>query len=279
MTIIGNFDYTLIDNTAIVFRLANKTLTDIRIDETVELNGTTYTIISIEANAFSNKSIESITIPKTVTSIGNNAFSNSKLKQITIPDDSNLISIGDYAFSNTLIESITIPKTVTSIGNSAFSNSKLKQITIPDDSNLVSIGGSAFSNTLIESITIPKTVTSIGNGAFENSKLKHVYFKGNKPKISIDAFGGIGSLFNPTIGHFDKNDNTWKGTFKIDQLYFGLKWYYIQYISIIIAYILLIFGTSKLNISTTYKIPLYVFITMSLIILIFVLLGGGGPWQ
>ena len=140
---------------------------DVVIPSTVEYNGTTYNVTSIDSYAFYNcSSLTSIDIPSSVTSIGNSAFYNcSSLTSIEIP--SSVTSIGSNAFQNcSSLTSIEIPSSVTSIGNSAFyACSSLTSIEIP--SSVTSIGNSAFYYcSSLTSIEIPSSVTSIGAGAF-----------------------------------------------------------------------------------------------------------------
>ena len=106
-------------------------LTTATIPETVNYNGTTYSVTSIGEYAFMYcSSLTSINIPNSVTSIGWSAFANcSSLTSITIPNS--VTSIGSSAFNGcSSITSITIPNSVTSIGYEAFSDcSSLTSVT------------------------------------------------------------------------------------------------------------------------------------------------------
>jgi len=127
-------------------------------------------VTSIGDNAFQNKFLTSVTIPKRVTSIGDHAFNNNLLTSVTIPDS--VTSIGNDAFSTNAFTSVTIPNSVTSIGISAFDNNHLTRITI--GKSVTSIGGYAFNNNLLTRVTIPNSVTSIGNYAFAYNRLTRI---------------------------------------------------------------------------------------------------------
>ena len=100
---------------------ANSSITTANIPATVSYNGTTYSVTSIGAQAFSFcSSLTSIDIPNSVTSIGDYVFSGcSSLTSVTISNS--VTSIGRSAFQNcSSLTSVTIPNSVTSIGNSTF---------------------------------------------------------------------------------------------------------------------------------------------------------------
>jgi hypothetical protein len=165
------------------------------IPETVDYNGSAYTITSIGNNAFHNCTqlvTENLILPSGLTSIGAYAFNNCPgLKgSLTIPSgvtsigdhafnvctgltgltiSSGVTSIGTYAFNQCtgLKGSLTIPGSVTSIGERAFYGcTGLTGLTI--SSGVASIGTYAFNQCtgLKGSLTIPGSVTSIGEHAF-----------------------------------------------------------------------------------------------------------------
>ena len=144
-------------------------------------------VTSIDAYAFYDSNIVSITIPDSVTSIGGSAFygcdslpvenglryadtylvkaSDTSLNTYAIKEGTKWI--GDNAFNDcSNLTSIIIPDSVTYIGVSAFSGcTGLTSITIPD--SVTYIGADAFCNCYgLTSITIPDSVTSIEERTF-----------------------------------------------------------------------------------------------------------------
>ena len=114
------------------------------IPESVEHEGTSYSVTSIRESAFRDcRGLTSVTIGNSVTSIGGYAFYGCNgLTSVTIPNS--VTSIGVLAFYGCPgLTSVTIGNGVESIGNQAF------------------YGCSGFT-----SVTIPNSVTSIGNQAF-----------------------------------------------------------------------------------------------------------------
>ena len=172
------------------------------IPATINYNGFTYSVTSIDNNAFCECSrLTSITIPNSVSSIGDNAFCGcSGLTSITIP---NYVSmIGDYAFERcrglTIIE---IPNSVTSIGDYAFYECNgLTSITISN--SVTSIGNYTFCGCNgLTSITIPNSVTSIGDYAFyECNGLSSITIPNTVSSIGLGAFYGTAWFDNQQDG-------------------------------------------------------------------------------
>ncbi len=117
---------------------------DIVIPASVEYEGVTYSVTSINSNAFREcYYLNSVIIPNGVTSIGNYAF-----------------------WSCYSLTSIEIPNSVLSIGESAFNGcSSLASVEISN--NVTSISSFAFRGcSSLTSVVIPNSVTSIGRDAF-----------------------------------------------------------------------------------------------------------------
>ena len=188
---------------------------DITIPESVEYNGTTYSVTSIRGSAFYGCSgLTSITIPNSVTSIGYYAFYGcSGLTSVTIPNS--VTSIGWYAFWRCSgLTSVTIPNSVTSIGSSAFAGcSSLTSIHITDiaawcniqflssDSNPLYYVHHLFLNgEEVKDLIIPNSVTSIGEYTFSGcSGLTSITIPNSVTSIENDAFRECAGLTSITI--------------------------------------------------------------------------------
>ncbi|MCM1179752.1 MAG: leucine-rich repeat domain-containing protein [Clostridium sp.] len=143
------------------------------VPETVTIDGISYEVTSIAANAFKNdKKLTQITIGSSVKSVGANAFSGCKK-----------------------LKKVTIGKEVTDIGESVFSGcTKLKTVSM--GKNVTAIGAKAFYKcTALTKITLPAAVRKIGKQAFYGcKKLKTVTIKTDKltsKMVGSKAFKGI----------------------------------------------------------------------------------------
>ena len=192
---------------------------EVVIPESVEHEGTAYSVTSIGSSAFKFCSdLTSVTIPNSVTSIGYQAFlACSGLTSVTIGNS--VESIEPEAFYDCSgLTSVTIPNSVTSIGYQAFCYcSGLTSVTIPN--SVTSIGINAFADCSgLTSVTIGNGVESIGQLAFSYcSKLHDVYcYAENVPITESNAFGdspiGTATLHVPAASRQSyKSTEPWKG--------------------------------------------------------------------
>ena len=190
---------------------------EVVIPESVEHEGTTYSVTSIDEEAFIFcQRLTSVTIGNSVESIGEKAFYGCiLLTSVTIPNS--VTSIGISAFRNCSgLTSVTIGSGVTSIGESAFNNChSLTSVTIPN--SVTSIGIDSFGLcTNLTSVTIGSGVTSIGKSAFSTClNLRDIYCYAERvPSADSDAFGFMRwSTLHVPVGSLDiyKATSPWSG--------------------------------------------------------------------
>lgn len=138
----------------------NKKATQIKVPDTVSVNGVTYKVTSIADKAFyKNKKIKTVTVGKNVTSIGKNAFQNcTNLKTVTIKS-TGLKKIGANAFNGdkklTKITLKTTKLTKNSIGKNVLKGTN-KKLIIKVPGNKVSAYKSYFKNKGNKNVKIKK---------------------------------------------------------------------------------------------------------------------------
>ncbi len=188
-------------------------------------------IETIEAAAFKDTGLTSVTVPADVTSIGAFAFNNcTSLVSITLSDKITAISASTFE-GCTALESVSIPDAVTTIGDSAFAGcTALASVAYGDDTSIQTIGAKAFMNCAsLANVIICNGVTAIGADAYtgclvENATLPTGYIS-YIPKavlstviftkgtvIEEDAFNGCTSLTSVTI--FDAVEEIKASAFK-----------------------------------------------------------------
>lgn len=163
-------------------------------------DGTEYTLVSIDEDAFYWAKITSVNIPATVKTIDKGAFrSCSKLASVTFDEGSQLTTIGDNAFYGAVFPTIAIPEGVTSIGGSCFFTcTSMTSISLP--STLTSIGTSCFYKSGLTSVSVPASVTDLGTKAFLFcSKLASVTLPSNLTELKDGTFNGTTALTSIAI--------------------------------------------------------------------------------
>lgn len=122
----------------------------------------------IMADAFTNSTVESITLPNNLAYIAPMAFANCpNLNSINLPDSVGII--GDSILYNCKnITTIKFPKYLSAIHSQMFKTlSNLNTVTLP--SSLKTLNDSSFYNCAkITSISLPDSLSSIGKCAFSN---------------------------------------------------------------------------------------------------------------
>lgn len=206
----------------------------VNIPKTVIIDGYTYSVTSIGAEAFIYcGNLTSVNIPNTVTNIGTFAFAECRgLISFTIPNSVKTIRMGAF-MSCASLTSVTIPSSVTNIENAVFADcgsmvsikvesrntkydsrnncnaiiekntntliSGCKNTVIPNSATI--IGDGAFSSCLgLTSVTIPNSVISIGKRAFSNCiGLTSLTIPNSVISIGDIAFSGCSRLTTVTI--------------------------------------------------------------------------------
>ena len=207
----------------------------VNIPESVEYNGTTYSVTVIGGSAFNRCSrITTVVIPNGIKTIAPYAFEGCYgLTSIYIPSSVTFIAFGEFSDCNNLssiivesgnpiydsrnncnalIETSTntllkgcgntiLPNTVTAIGYRAFYECKeLTSITIP--SNIKTIGEGSFSLcSNLSSVTIEEGATEIAYYAFQScGSLTSVTIPNSVETIGGLAFMGCGKLASISFG-------------------------------------------------------------------------------
>ena len=156
----------LAGGTAAFLKPSESSIKKITIPASVKLDGITYKVTSISADACKNhKMLQSVSVVKNVFSIGRNAFYGcTNLKNVSV--GKNVKTIGDKAFYKcTALPQIIIPEKVSKIGKQAFyGDKKLASIVIQ---------------------TKKLTNGRIGNGAFGGIGSGAVY---TVPRVKVQAY-------------------------------------------------------------------------------------------
>lgn len=171
---VNDLTYTTLDEEAHTVQLTGAKSQDaeLKIPETVEYEGVTYTVTSVNLSlsAFSSgtKNISIVTVSKTVEEI--ERLKGTRLTSILFAEGSQLKTIGHGAFSSNRFEEISLPESVETIEAYAFQNcSMLTAIDIPD--NVTTIKTYTFDGcTALTDIKLPSKLEVIENNAFYISK-------------------------------------------------------------------------------------------------------------
>ena len=137
-------------------------LTSVNVPATIDIEGKTYKVTSIDHNTFEKcAGLSSVYLSEGITSIGDDAFDRcTSLASVYLPEG--LVSIGICAFMNCdNLQEIILPSTLKYIGGSAFNDcDQLKAIVIPE--GIESLEGSTFYYSGLTRLELPKSLKEIG---------------------------------------------------------------------------------------------------------------------
>ncbi|MDE6682018.1 MAG: leucine-rich repeat domain-containing protein, partial [Muribaculaceae bacterium] len=154
----------------------------------------TYTVTEIDAEAFKESTVTSVTLPASIVKVGANAFTDSSLSEIKgaegVELSKTITSLGAYAFSGCEdLTTLFLPESLTSVPEGLYKGCGLSSVEIPE--TIVSLGASSFENNAsLISLNIPASVAEIGENAFagctalQTIKVNSVY----PPAISENTF-------------------------------------------------------------------------------------------
>ena len=166
------------------------------IPQSINSDGITYSVTSIDSNVFYNCNLTSLTIPNSITFIGERAFDGCDVKELNI----DCTEIGSWFSGKSSLQKIVIGNNVKTIGEWAFINcSGLTSLTVGN--SVTSIGNYAFDGCSgLTSLAIPSSVTSIGDGAFYNcSGLTSLAIPSSVTSIGEQAFSSCNALESITV--------------------------------------------------------------------------------
>ena len=163
---------------------------DLLISESVEYNGTLYSITGLSTAVFKDcQHITSLTIPNSVNYVQGWAFENcTSLTSLTLPNS--IYDMGAYVFAGcSSLTTVSIPNNWSAIPQGIFCDcSSLNSIIIPD--NITFIWYEAFKGCVgLTSLIIPNSVGSIFGQAFQNcTGLTSINLPNNLHSIGYQAF-------------------------------------------------------------------------------------------
>ena len=137
------------------------------IPDSVEWNDTIYVVIGIGTGAFARTRVNTVSFPRTIEFIEDYAFSQSTLESVTIPEW--VCVMGNYVFEECdKLTSVNWPKTLIRIPTCTFHGClSLESIRIPE--GVKYIDGDAFRGCWkLSSVILPESLIHIGGDAFHN---------------------------------------------------------------------------------------------------------------
>lgn len=158
--VVKGVTYEIKSTSSVIYKKSKKNAASVTVPGTVKIEGKTYQVVSIAANACkNNKKLKKVTIGKNVTEIGRNAFSGcTKLNKLSMGNS--VKTIGEQAFYNCAsLTKVTVPASTAKIGKQAFYKCrKLKTVVIKSKKlTAKSVGKNVFKSVSPKAkITVPK---------------------------------------------------------------------------------------------------------------------------
>ena len=159
----------------------------ITIPQTVEHDGTTFTVTALSASAFEScTTVTNLTLPPTVRVIGSYCFYNCNFTALQLPDS--LRTIGDNAFLYSCVTSLHLPACFEGYGECAFWARNLASVTV-DEANprFRSIDGWLYSK---DSLTLCIVPTGVSGSVSVPSYVRH---------LGMMAFGFCGHITSVSL--------------------------------------------------------------------------------
>ncbi len=168
------FDYYKLDDDSVAISLRNDSSNAISIPETATIKGTNFKVTGIYRDAFKNKKIASITIPKSITVIDYEAFMSTEFT------------------SNTKVE---IPYSVTQMGTACFFKSNITEIYFSDGVTQNIISCDITTSTDESETTTKSKLEIIPDYCFAKcTSLKNISFSTSLTTIKEHAFEYCSSI-------------------------------------------------------------------------------------
>lgn len=182
----------------------------VTIPQTVDNNGTTFTVTALGESAFENcTNVTGISLPTTIKSIGSYCFYNCRFTSLQLPDS--LKCINDHAFMYSSVGTIHLPAHFEAFGDATFWARDLTSIMVDTNNpHFRSIGGWLYSKDSLTlcvvpdgvsgTISVPTFVRHIGNMAFGfNSRATSISLPEDLESIGNFAFNCCSRINNVTI--------------------------------------------------------------------------------
>lgn len=133
----------------------------ITIPQTVELDGTAYTVTALAESSFEGcTTVTSLTLPPTIRSIGSYCFYNCTFSTLQMPDS--LRRIDDHAFLYSSIASLHLPACFEEYGECAFWARNLSNLTVDEDNpRYRSIDGWLYSRDSLTLCIVPSGTSGV----------------------------------------------------------------------------------------------------------------------